>query len=242
MDYKKLFKIVNIEPKLYFFLAYIASLIFLLLQGRGLKAVLLVHIISVCLFSLFRFGLEFLYILILPVMAIFLLIQYWLIKRYLKKFQQNIPQEAVIVLAHPDWLKLESWTRPDYIKADVKSIVRYLEAKKRTFSFYPHASIEDVEEVMKNKDIKEVYFVGHGSSHIFQLGPDDIIYYCEFNHKRYTKEFVHQVHCGTPDGKSLIDYIVPEENRAECFLIRKAINAFDVEREFKKMRKDLKRE
>jgi hypothetical protein len=49
-------------------------------------------------------------------------------------------------------------------------------------------------------------------------------------------KFLHQVHCGTPHGKSLIDYVVPEKNKGKCFLIRKPINFYEIKRELKKQK------
>lgn len=149
-----------------------------------------------------------------------------------------MPTEAAIVLAHSDWRKLEAWVKPNFFINEIAVLVKYLKTKKQDFSFYPSATLKDIEEIMRNKSIKEVYFFGHGSSHVFQLGTDDILYYCEFNDKRYGKEFVHQVHCGTKDGKSLVDYVVPEENKNGCFLIRKSISGPDIVKEFKKKIKE----
>jgi hypothetical protein len=109
-----------------------------------------------------------------------------------------------------------------------------MDAKEQDFSFYPDADFNDVEKIMSDKTIKEVYFLGHGDSHSFKLNTDEILYYCDFNDPKYSKEFVHQVHCGTPHGKSLIDYVVPEKNRNKCFLFRKPIDSLDVKKEFKK--------
>lgn len=145
-----------------------------------------------------------------------------------------MPAEAVIVLAHSNWFKLEAWVKPNFFISEIKSVVSYLRGKKQDFAFYTHASFGDVKNIMANADIKEVYFFGHGSSHMFQLSTDDILYYCDFNDPRYGKEFVHQVHCGTPDGKSLVDHVVPEGNRSGCFLVRKSITAIDIEKEFKR--------
>jgi hypothetical protein len=166
-------------------------------------------------------------------MAIVIPIEQYRIKRYLKKFKQNNPTEVAVVLGHSDWTKLEEWTKPNSSLKELKLLVKYLETKKQDFSFYPKANFEDVEKIMSNKNIKEVYFLEHGSSHVFQLNTDDILYYCEFNNERYGKDYVHQVHCGTPDGKSLVDYVVPEKNKSGCFLIRKPITGYRIEKEFK---------
>jgi len=109
-----------------------------------------------------------------------------------------------------------------------------MRAENRDFSFYPRAGLVDVENIMRNKNISEVYILGHGNSHEFQLGTDEILYYCEFNDPKYTKQFVHQVHCGDKHGKSLIDYVVPEENRARCFFFREPITGPKIIRELKK--------
>jgi hypothetical protein len=167
-------------------------------------------------------------------MALYIPIEEYKIKKYLKKFKQNTPEEVVLILGHSDWTKLEAWVKPNSSLSEIKIIVELLNKKGQIFSFYPNASLKDVEEIMSNNEIKEVYLLGHGSSHIFQLGTDDILYYCEFNNSKYGKEFVHQVHCGTPDGKSLVDYVIPEENKKGCFLIRKPITGITIEKEFKK--------
>lgn len=76
---------------------------------------------------------------------------------------------------------------------------------------------------------------------ILQINTEDYLYYCDFNDpQKYGKEFIHQIHCGTPDGKSLIDYVVPKENQNKCFLFRKPINSFDIQKEFKKRTKNLR--
>jgi hypothetical protein len=114
-------------------------------------------------------------------------------------------------------------------------MIEYLKKKNQNFSFYTKAGFADVEKIMSDKNIKEVYFFGHGDSHTFQLNTDEVLYYCEFNdQEKYGKEFVHQVHCGTPHGKSLIDYVVPEENRSKCFFFDKSITGPEIIKEFKR--------
>jgi hypothetical protein len=160
------------------------------------------------------------------------------LKKYLKDFPQNVPMEVVIVLGHADWSKTMAWFKPNSGKGEVKTIVKLLQAKKQNFSFYPNATQQDVEKIMSDKSIKEVYFVGHGSSHKFQLGTEDILYYCDFNDAKYGKEYVHQIHCGTPDGKSLVEYVVPEKNRNGCFFVRKLLRTGQIETELKRRMKE----
>jgi len=173
-------------------------------------------------------------------MAVLIPINNYLLKRYLRNFKQNVPAEVVIILGQSDFFKLEAWVKPNFLKSEIVGLVKYLKAKNQDFSFYTKASLKDVEKIMSDKIIKEVYFFGHGDSHTFQLNTDEILYYCEFNDlEKYGKDFVHQVHCGTPYGKSLIDYVVPKENRSRCFLFRKTIRSADIEKEFKRMTKNI---
>lgn len=231
-------KIPKLEIKLVLFLAYIIAITISIFK-YGYKSSLYVHIIFVVIFSIFYFGFKFIYIAIAPVMAILGLINTLIIKIILKKYDKNIPRETVIILGHPDRTKLEGWIKPDILYDELKDLLNYLKKKKSIFSFYEKATLEDVENIMQNSLIKEVYFFGHGSSHTFQLTNDVYVYYCDFIDEKYRKDFAHQVHCGTKYGKSLIDYVVPKENQEKCFLIRKPINGITIRKEFKRRAKEL---
>lgn len=156
------------------------------------------------------------------------------LEKYLREFPQNVHAEVVVVLGHADWSKTMAWFKPNSGRGEVKALVKLLLIKRQNFSFYPNATQNDVEEIMSDKTVKEVYFVGHGSSHVFQLGTEDIVYYCDFHDAKYGKEYVHQIHCGTPDGKSLVDYVVPEGNRSGCFFVRKLLRTGQIEKELKR--------
>jgi len=231
-------KILNIEIKLILFALYLGFLVFLWIWQRNWWFVFYSHLVFVFVFSIFYFGRQFLYIFIAPLMAAAIPVMQFFINRYLKQFKQNVPTEVAIILGHGDWTKLEAWVKPNASLGEIKLLVKYLQLKKQDFSFYPRASLEDVERIMADNTIREVYFFGHGSSHVFQLKTDDILYYCEFNNPRYGKDFVHQVHCGTPDGKSLVDYVVSDSNKSKCFLIRKPITGYRIEKEFKQKIKE----
>ncbi|MDD2758142.1 MAG: hypothetical protein PHD72_02060 [Patescibacteria group bacterium] len=208
------------DVKLVQFFAYVGSLIYLLLSGHGLLSVLYIHLFFVCIYGFVYFRQDFLIFFLAPVSVIIFPIRDYFLKRYLRNFRQNEPAEVVIVLGQSDWFKLEAWLKYNFLKSELESLVQYLKAKKQEFSFYTRTSFKDVKKIMGNKSIKEVYFFGHGNSHSFQLNTDEPLYYCDFNDfKKYGKEFVHQVHCGTPSGKSLVDYVVPKENRNKCFFL-----------------------
>lgn len=228
------------ETSLIQFFLYVGTLIYLLVTGHGWLSVVFMHLFFVVIYGIIYFREDFLLFFLSPITAILFPIQNYLLRKYLKKFKQNIPAEAVIVLGRSDWFKLETWIKHNFLKSEFESLVKYLKAKGQDFSFYPDADFKDIEKIMSDKDVKEVYFFGHGTSHVFQLSTDNYLYYCDFNdQQKYGKEFVHQIHCGTPDGKSLVDYVVPKENQNGCFLFRKSINSFDIQKEFKRKTKNL---
>ena len=157
----------------------------------------------------------------------------------MKKVQLNKSCHTVVVLAHSNWRKLEAWIKPNFNVSEIKLLHKYLEKKSDDFSFYPNAKLEDINKIMADPNVKEVYFYGHGSSHVFQLGTREYLYYCEFSNGKYKKDFVHQMHCGTEDGKSLVDYVVPEKNKKQCFWVKKSITGLFIEKILKKKIRDL---
>jgi len=230
---------LNIDSKLLSFTLYLGLLCFLLItQGWG--PTLLLHTIVVGLYSIKKFGFEIIFIFLAPITPIIVYVTEFRINRLLKKFKKNEFTETVIILGHTDWTQIEGWVKPNHARSTVKLVTKLLTAEKKDFSFFPKATMGDVENIMKNPSVKEVFFMGHGSSHEFQLTNGVYIYYCDFNNEQYRKEYVHQIHCGTSDGKSLIDYTVPEKNKASCFLIRKSINGITIDKYLKKRLKEAK--
>lgn len=235
MNLKKIFQI---EYKLVLFILYIGFLLFIFISHKDWKFVLNTHVSFVVIFSFFYFGKQFIYILFAPLTAILILITSFRLKRYLKNFKQNESTHAAVILAHSDWYKLEAWIKPNFFLGEIKWLVKYLKRKGDDFSFFAKVTQDDVRLIMSDPLIKEVIFYGHGTSHMFQLCNDDILYYCEFSDGKYAKELVHQFHCGTKHGKSLIDYVVPDKNKSQCFIIRKSITSITIEKELKKMIKN----
>lgn len=231
MNLKKI--LLESEYKVIFYGSYLISLIVLFFI-KGWTGILFTHLFFVFIVSLLSFGKQFIINFFFPFITVYLLIDSIRFKKYIRKFPLNNPVETVVVLGHSNWLKYEAWIKPNFCLSEIKSLVRYLVKMRKNFSFYPTATIQDVHKIMENREVKEVYFFGHGDSHVFQLGTDEILYYCDFNKEKHGKEFVHQFHCGTLDGKSLVDYVVPENNREKCFYVRKSINSFDVVRELKR--------
>lgn len=228
------------ENKLVVYVLYILVLIAVLFFGGGIKGVLLVHLFAVLIISFVYFGKQFLFNLFFPFLTVYLLVDYFRLLKYIKKFPQNIHKNTVVILGHSNWSKLEAWIKPNYSLSEIKLLVKLLVKKSAEFSIYANAKQNDVRDIMIDSNVREVYFYGHGTSHAFQLCTDDILYYCDFNDAKYEKDFVHQFHCGTVHGKSLVDYVVGDENRPKCFLIRKPINSLATARELKKRIGDIK--
>jgi hypothetical protein len=234
--------LLKTEFRLVFFISYVFALVYIAVSGHVWWHFLYVHLFFVLIFGIFYFRGQFLWFLLAPLIAMVVPLENLSLSRYLKQFKQNMPAETVIILGHADWFKLEAWIKPNALKKEIESLVRLLKKKGGAFSFFPCATFADVEEIMSDKSIREVYFLGHGESHFFRLHTDYILYYCDFNDPIYSKEYVHQIHCGTPYGKSLVDYVVPEENKAKCFFFRKPIDSYFIEKELKKRADALKGE
>lgn len=225
--------LMRIETKLVLLLFYTACLFWLFLRN-GILATFGVHVISVSILASIHFGKEFLRIFFFPFLAVIVPVSHLRSTRYVKRFKNNVATEVVVVLGHSDWHKFISWIKPNYFTDELRALVDLLTAKKQDFSFFTEATEKDVNNLMKNPSVKEIYFFGHGDSHVFCLGTDELLFYCEFKGEQFKKEFVHQVHCGTKDGKSLIEYVVPKENRLDCFFFRKEINGPSIIKEFRR--------
>lgn len=236
----------SVEFQAIMFLLYDLFLAFLAWKLDDLWIILWVNLVVVIILVILLFDEYLLYVICalaapigIPAVVLSVRREAHQLEKYLKDFPQNTPAEVVVVLGHADWSKTLAWFKMNPGKGEVKALVELLQAKKQDFSFYPTATQQDVERIMGDKNIKEVYFVGHGSSHKFQLGTEDILYYCDFNDAKYGKEYVHQIHCGTPDGKSLVDYVVPEGNRKGCFFVRKLLRTAQIEKALKRSMKEV---
>ena len=156
-----------------------------------------------------------------------------MVKGRLKELTPNARPEAVIVLPSVDWHNPLAWFKPNSHMHEIEALLQFAKERKKPLSVSIGPSFDEVERIMADKSVKEVYFVGHGGSHYFRLGTTEILCYCAFSDPiKYAKDFVHQVHCGTSYGKSLIDYVVPPENRENCFFIPKEINSYDIGAKF----------
>lgn len=231
---------IKAERKLIFALIYMGTLSYLVIRGDYLEAIWL-HGLIVFIICLARFGKDFFRTLFFPFIFIVTPIAYYRSKRFINKLMQNKPAEVVIILGRSDWLTYKAWIKPNYFSSELKVLIKYLKKKGQKFSFYPDATIENIWEIMKDTSVKEVYFFGHGDSHIFCLNTNEILYYCDFKKEGIQKEYVHQIHCGTKSGTPLMKYIVPEEHWQDCFFFPEEITGDKIIKEFKQRTEKLDR-
>lgn len=147
------------------------------------------------------------------------------IKKILKKnlIKQNVFSKTVVIVTNFDWYNIEFYINTSPTHTDVLWMVKYLLKFRKEFSFYLKPTREDIENIMSDKKVREVYFLGHGNSSEFQISAVDSLEYKEFNNRKFSKNFVHQIHCGTKYGKPLRYYVVPKKNWGRCFFVRKEI-------------------
>lgn len=164
------------------------------------------------------------------------------IKKYLEKFNSNTHKKAVVILAYYDKYTIKYSFKYNYSWGDIKVLAEYLKISRgNDFSFYLKASKDDVVKIMEDKSVREVLFVGHGDSHTFVLNLDEEIFYCDFNDQKYNKDFIHQVHCGSRFGKSLVEYVVSKDNQNKCFYPRKEVSSKDIKKWFKNRIEEIKK-
>ena len=160
----------KIEFRLVLFFAGMGALIYIGISTWSIRAVISTYLLFAIIIGLIYFWREILIFLFSPVFLVLWITHNLLVKRYLKKqnFKQNVPAETVVFLGHSNWFLLDGWLTPIFFLSEIKQLVATMKAEKRDFSFYPNAHIADVENIMSDKNITEVYFYGHGSTHAFR--------------------------------------------------------------------------
>lgn len=157
----------------------------------------------------------FIILFLLPIRLLNFLVTEVVLRVHLFHIKKNIPLETVVVIGKNEYLKPSFWTAPNY-DTDLMFIVKYLKLLGKPFSIYYDASIETIDEIMANKKIKTVFFVGHGRRHGFVIDKSTVLDYCRYASAKYKKNFVYQIHCNQGKGKSLVEYVVPKENQEVC--------------------------
>jgi len=135
---------------------------------------------------------------------------------YLFHVPKNMPVETVVITGKRPYFKPSFWTAPNF-DTDLILIVNYLRMIGKPFSIYYDTTIEMFDKIMENKEIRIVYVVGHGRRHSFAIDSTTSLDYCKYNDPKFRKDFVYQIHCNGGKGKSLVEYVVPQENQAKCW-------------------------
>lgn len=151
----------------------------------------------------------------LPIRFINFLITEIILRILLFHTPKGYPAETVVVIGKNEYFKPSFWYAPNY-DTDLLLIIHYLKQLGKPFSMYYDISIETLDEIMANSDIRTVYFVGHGRRHGFMIDRKTVVDYCRYNDEKYKKDFVYQIHCNQGGGTSLVEYVVPNENQKEC--------------------------
>lgn len=214
-------------------LAYVVAQFFIITGDYSLWLLLVVYLWFMAIYWLcFTEGWAVPYFFALLTGAFYLEIS--AIKEELRKYTQNKHTEAVIILTNMTWFEPDSFKDTSFLSSDIRAITTYLKKKKQDFSFFTNPSLVDVEKIMADKNVEEVYFVGHGDTEKFKLSSRETVYYSQFDDfDKYRKEYVHQLHCGSLGGKKLMDYVVPKKNHAGCIFFPKEIFTKDIKDELK---------
>ena len=121
----------------------------------------------------------------------------------------------MVVIGKNEYFSPSFWVSPNY-DTDLLIVVEYLRMIGRPYSIYYEASIETIDEIMADKNIKTVFFFGHGRRHGFAIDKGNVVDYCRYDDPKYTKDYVYQIHCNHGKGKSLVEYVVSNENQPQC--------------------------
>ena len=155
------------------------------------------------------------------------IIYYWISRGILfyefKKIKMNKSTHAVIIVGENNPKNLWYLCNPNY-SLEILTIIDYLKLKGNEFSVNIIKEKEDLDKIMFDKNVKEIYLLGHGRRHSFKLKDGEVIDYCRY--KDCTKDFVFQLHCNHDGGESLAEYVVPEKNKSIC------VPGHDYSREF----------
>ena len=146
-----------------------------------------------------KFALPFLFMIpaMIGVFAIFFIvpiriINFWATELILYFYLWSVPKnkisETVIVIGKNEYFKPGFWLKPNY-DTDLLLITKYLRLCGENFSIFKNVTLEKLDEIMQNKEIKTVYLVGHGRRHGFVLNAKTVADYCRYDHKKYSKYF-----------------------------------------------------
>jgi len=144
----------------------------------------------------------------------------WIISNLVLKYRslikikeyRNIGNPKVAIILGKDTWKgcaISTYLGIDYL-------LKYLKLKYKKISFYLTPSKREFNDLIRNKKIRVLYLIGHGSSRGFELNKKEGVSYSDYRNSKIVKDEIHLYHCGHGDGKTLINYLVKKENRKKC--------------------------
>jgi hypothetical protein len=157
--------------------------------------------------------------------------KWYIIKKY--KQESDNPDTAIIIAKDSLW-KLNSLILDSY-EYNFKDYLRTLNLKKIKYKIFENITKKQFDEIIYSNKFKNIALFGHGTRHIFDLNPKELIYYCEYSNKNIIKERVDQFHCNHGGGKSLVEYLVKDPKKQKnCFITNNYTRVGEINNYFKK--------
>ena len=129
----------------------------------------------------------------------------------IKEYRDIKNPEVAIILGKDTW---KGYVLSTYLGIDY--LLKYLKLKYKKIGFYLTPSKREFDDYLRNKRVRVLYLIGHGSSRGFELNKREGISYSDYRNSKIIKDEVHLYHCGHGNGKTLIDYLVKKRNRKKC--------------------------
>ncbi len=193
--------------------------------------------ISSNLLSFLIMGLGIIVSLIIIVAILVIILNYLLKQLSLKEIRkyQNIKNsEVAIILGKDKWPIWQSLIISSYL--GIRFLIKYLENNKKRFKICITPNKKEFDSITKDKHIRTLYLIGHGSKYGFCLNEkEDALRYENYkNYKGSKKDEIHLYHCthSKENPKSIIDYLVKKENRIKCYIANKQVLLIDYILEF----------
>lgn len=108
--------------------------------------------------------------------------------------------------------------RTIYTINNLFELIKYFNKNDIKFKVYMNISKKEFDKIIEDDSINTLYLIGHGRKTAFKLNKKEIVLSYDYQTSKHKKEEVHLYHCTHEDGKSLIDFIVKEENKHKCHI------------------------
>jgi len=185
-------------------------------------------IILIILYTLYLFffrieiALKFgglIYYLVLFVLIIFIIInslfKYFNLNK-LKKYSKNKNPNTIIIFGIETLAS--SFFYSIYNIRGLNILINYFNQNNIKFKICFNISRLEFDEILNNKNIKNIYLIGHGRKTAFKLNKNELILSYDYQNSKIEKDSIHLYHCTHENGKSLIDFLVSNKNKHKCYI------------------------